>query len=88
MAQRRSVMAARTSSRLDFTVSRIEQCLAALRLEFLGFEIDAPGVIPAYQAGFPDDPAMISLANWGRFEEQHPDTFASMYQFRVLKPRT
>ena len=71
-----------------FTPSRIEQCLAALELEFLGFEIDAPGVIPAYQASFPDDPAMISLANWGRFEEQHPDTFASMYQFRVLKPRT
>ena len=69
-----------------FTTSRIEQSLAALGLEFLGFEIAAPGAIPAYQARFPEDPAMASLANWGRFEEEHPDTFASMYQFWALKP--
>jgi len=70
-----------------FNTSGIERSLAALGLEFLGFEIAAPGAIPAYQARFPDDAAMVSLANWGRFEEENPDTFASMYQFWVLKPR-
>ena len=69
-----------------FTTAGIGRSLEELGLEFLGFEISAPGVIPAFQARFPDDPAMTSLANWGRFEEEHPDTFASMYQFWALKP--
>jgi SAM-dependent methyltransferase len=57
------------------TLPRIEAALAALKLEFLGFEFPGPP---------PRAPA--SLADWHRFEAAHPDTFTGMYEFWVRKP--
>jgi 2-polyprenyl-3-methyl-5-hydroxy-6-metoxy-1,4-benzoquinol methylase len=54
-------------------------------LNFLGFEIE-PDVLNAYRQHCPDDPAAIDLAQWHAFEQAHPDTFFSMYQFWVQKP--
>jgi Flp pilus assembly protein TadD/SAM-dependent methyltransferase len=68
-----------------FTPAGIESALDELDLEFVGFELDAPGVRRAYRARFPDDPAAVSLRNWAEFEADHPDTFTSMYQFWVRR---
>jgi hypothetical protein len=39
-----------------------------------------------YRERFPGDPKATSLECCGRFEEEHPRTFAKMYQFWVFKP--
>ena len=54
-------------------------------LNFLGFEIE-PDLLNAYRQHCPDDPAATDLAQWHAFEQAHPDTFFSMYQFWVQKP--
>ncbi len=69
-----------------FTTSGIAAALAALQLEFLGFEITAPEVEAAFRARHPDPADWRSLDAWGRFEEAHPDAFGSMYQFWVGAP--
>jgi len=43
-------------------------------------------VLKSYGDTNPDDPAMIDLARWHRFECEHPGLFAAMYQFAVQKP--
>ncbi|GIX28131.1 MAG: hypothetical protein KatS3mg123_2012 [Burkholderiales bacterium] len=68
-----------------FTLPQIATMLDALGLEFLGFELDAPGLAARYRAEFPGDPALQSLENWAAFEERHPTTFAHMYQFWVRR---
>jgi tetratricopeptide (TPR) repeat protein/SAM-dependent methyltransferase len=64
-----------------FTLPRIAESLAALDLEFLGFEIADPGTRPAFRREFPEDVNQRSLANWAQFESRHPRTFGGMYQF-------
>lgn len=61
---------------------QIADFLKEQRLRFLGFQVD-PTVLHRYRMRFPDDRAAINLAHWDRFERDHPDTFASMYQFWV-----
>ncbi len=68
-----------------FTLPQIAAMLDALGLEFLGFELDAPGLAVRYRAEFPGDPALQSLEQWAAFEERHPATFAHMYQFWVRR---
>jgi SAM-dependent methyltransferase len=68
-----------------FDTARIAEALDALGLEFLGFELTDPGVAAGYRHRFPEDPTATSLARWGRFEIEHPTTFAGMYQFWVAK---
>jgi SAM-dependent methyltransferase len=58
--------------------------IAAENLRFLGFELDLR-VLQAYAAANPDDPAMIDLARWHRFETANPGIFTAMYQFWVQK---
>jgi SAM-dependent methyltransferase len=58
--------------------------IAAERLALLGFELDIR-VLHAYAAENPEDPAMIDLGRWHRFETAHPGTFVGMYQFWVQK---
>ena len=68
-----------------FTLPRIADLIATLGLEFVGFEwpdTDAPA---RYRARFPDDPALVDLDRWHRFETDRPDTFVLMYQFWVRK---
>ena len=62
----------------------IKQSLAALGARMIGFELPQQ-VREAYRRRFPDDPAMIDLDHWHVFEQEHPETFAGMYQFWIVK---
>jgi SAM-dependent methyltransferase len=59
--------------------------IAAEQLQFVGFDLDVR-ILQAYAAANPEDPAMIDLERWHRFELAHPAIFATMYQFWVQKP--
>jgi Flp pilus assembly protein TadD/SAM-dependent methyltransferase len=69
-----------------FTTAQLGDFLGGLGLELLGFEFGDPAVPAAYRARFPEDPGATALANWGRFEDEHPEVFAGMYQFWCAKP--
>jgi tetratricopeptide (TPR) repeat protein/SAM-dependent methyltransferase len=69
-----------------FTTAQLGELLRALGLELLGFEFGDPSVPAAYRQRFPQDPTATSLEHWGRFEDEHPEVFAGMYQFWVAKP--
>ena len=60
--------------------------LDELDLDMLGLHVH-PEVRVSYRDAFPDDPAMISIANWHRFEIDNPGTFVGMYQFWVRSRR-
>lgn len=64
-----------------FTAAQLGAFLRALGLELLAFEFGDPAIPAAYRERFPDDPDAASAANWERFEEEHPEVFAGMYQF-------
>jgi 2-polyprenyl-3-methyl-5-hydroxy-6-metoxy-1,4-benzoquinol methylase len=66
------------------TLPQIGAFLKENRLALLGFELDAP-ILAKYRVRFPDDSAMMDLANWHRFEIENPATFRGMYQFWVQK---
>jgi Flp pilus assembly protein TadD/SAM-dependent methyltransferase len=68
-----------------FTIPQLAQALEALGVEFLGFEFPDKTALRAYRGRFPGDPAARSFDNWARFEQEHPDTFGSMYQFWVRR---
>ncbi|TAL09576.1 MAG: methyltransferase domain-containing protein [Nitrospirae bacterium] len=67
-----------------FTLPDIADCLDRLGLRFLGLECDVQ-VQERFRAMFPDSNARSSLTFWHRFEEAHPETFKSMYQFWCCK---
>ena len=69
-----------------FKLPEIGECLDALNLEFLGFELRDDAISETYRASFPDDPGVANLDNWHRFETKNPDTFVGLYQFWV-RPR-
>jgi Flp pilus assembly protein TadD/SAM-dependent methyltransferase len=71
---------------IRFTTGLLREYIATLGLEFLGFDDLKEGVMRRYRERFPGDPKATSLECWGRFEEEHPRTFAKMYQFWVFKP--
>ena len=71
-----------------FTITRIANALRDLGLDFAGFDPVEPATAIRYRARFSDDPDMRSLANWSDFEQDHPDTFAGMYQFWASKRST
>lgn len=54
-------------------------------LVFAGFDNLPRQIHFDYQATYPDDPGMMSLANWEAFERAHPNTFVNMYQFWAYK---
>ncbi|BBU67911.1 class I SAM-dependent methyltransferase [Fluviibacter phosphoraccumulans] len=68
----------------QMTLPEISTFLQDHGLRFIGFETDAQTLI-RYRQAFPDDPAATNLANWHQYEQQHPKTFISMYQFWVQK---
>jgi Tfp pilus assembly protein PilF/SAM-dependent methyltransferase len=69
-----------------FTAAQLADSIRAVGLAFLGFELADRGVLRAYRERFPEDPAAVSLENWGRFEAEHPHVFAGMYQFWAGPP--
>jgi hypothetical protein len=64
-----------------FSLLQIKQMIAALGLRFAGFEFADSGMT---LARYSKDP--LDLDAWHAFENEHPDTFARMYQFWVRKP--
>lgn len=71
----------------NMDIPEIERLLAGCGLAFGGFDNVTRETRLAYQTAYPDDPAMLSLANWDAFERAHPDTFIAMYQFWAYKIR-
>ncbi|MGZ8310249.1 MAG: tetratricopeptide repeat protein [Rhodoplanes sp.] len=66
------------------TLPAIRDFLTAAGARMIGFELPQ-GTGEAYRTRFPDDPAMTDLDHWHAFEQDHPDTFAAMYQFWIAK---
>lgn len=63
----------------------INAFLAANRVQFSGFMLDAP-TFQGFVTRFPEPAALTDLDRWEEFELQEPGTFAAMYQFWVQKP--
>ncbi len=64
-----------------FTLPQLQECLAALNLDFLGFQHPNPVVASWYAERFPDDADQTDLERWALVEGDHPEAFAGMYQF-------
>lgn len=70
-----------------FSLPQIGAMIDTLGLQFLGFEFPDSGITASrYRARFPGDAALTNLENWHRLEQEHPESFARMYQFWVRKP--
>jgi SAM-dependent methyltransferase len=69
-----------------FTLVELRGMMAALGLEFLGFDFPNDDIPRRYRAANPGDAPMTDLALWARFEAAHPDTFLGMYVFWCRKP--
>ncbi len=67
-----------------FTIQQIQQLLKYFDLRFLGFLLPRH-IKSQYLNSFPDDLLCTNLDNWSKFEETHPNTFVSMYQFWVTR---
>ena len=68
-----------------YGLEEIGAMLAALGLEFVGFELATDAMRLRYRAENAADPAMTDLARWAQFEAAHPDAFSSMYVFWCRK---
>ncbi len=67
-----------------FTLPRIADALDTLGLRFLGFECEVQ-YMEQFRAMYPGAGALTDLSLWHCFEETHPETFKSMYQFWCCK---
>lgn len=70
---------------LRFTPLTLAALLNKAGLRFAGFLIDRPEHKHLYQQRFPDDPAMVNLANWDLLEQEIPDLFDRMMQFWCVR---
>lgn len=68
----------------QLTLPAIRDFLSDAGARLIGFELPQ-AVREAYRRRFPADRAMTDLDNWHAFEQDHPDTFAGMYQFWLAK---
>ena len=69
------------------TLPDIKAFLVANDLQFIGFALP-PSTLRRFTLRFPGEAAMTDLDRWHAFECEAPETFRSMYQFRVRKPQT
>jgi SAM-dependent methyltransferase len=67
-----------------FALGELAAFMRETGLRFIGFVVDDQ-VLAAYRRRFPHDPGGADLRTWAAFEQDHPDTFAKMYQFWVQK---
>jgi 2-polyprenyl-3-methyl-5-hydroxy-6-metoxy-1,4-benzoquinol methylase len=65
-----------------FTLPRIKECLTALGLDFLTFNVDSD-VQRRYAMRYPGELAQADLNCWSQFEDENPSTFLGMYNFYV-----
>ncbi len=66
-----------------FTAIRIQNCLDDLGLKFCGFE--GQDIVARFEELCGKKVDICDLSLWHQFEESHPRTFASMYQFWCQK---
>ena len=74
------------SQELLLTLPKIENMLAELGLQFIGFLPEGPTIVPRYRSQYPQDIEMRSLELWHQFEVTNPNTFSNCYTFWVRKP--
>lgn len=67
------------------TLPQIKDMTETLGLEITRFDIVKPDIAAAYDTRFPGDPTRKNIDNWHKFEQDHPDTFITMYQFWCQK---
>ena len=67
-----------------YTTELLQKLLDANGLTFCGFMVPEK-IKKLYHEQYPEDVDMTSLPNWGKFEEEYPSTFKSMYQFWAYK---
>ena len=70
---------------LRFTPLQLKALLAEHNLQFIGFDVPRGEYIEQFKAAFPDDPDMVDLDNWDKFEQSVPDVFEDMLQFWCMK---
>jgi SAM-dependent methyltransferase len=66
-----------------FTIPKIQRFLDENRLEFIGFSVKNE-IREQFLTHFPEE-RESDLQVWDKFEAEHPDTFAAMYEFWVQK---
>lgn len=64
-----------------YTIPEIQQAIAKLGLEFLGFDHLGEADKTRYVREFPADPQGLDLGNWHAYEQRYPLTFTNMYLF-------
>ena len=65
-----------------FELLQIRDCLEAMGLKFCGFELEN---ITNFDEIYKQKNDRYDLEKWDEYEREHPDTFASMYQFWCQK---
>ena len=70
-----------------FSIPQIQESLAELNLEFIGFQLSSVTSANLYLEKFPDDRDMSNLDNWHHLEQAHPETFNGMYDFYCRKKK-
>ena len=68
-----------------FTPVQVRDAVRAVGLELCSIDV-SPAAAATYRERFPGDPAMLDLANWDRFEADHPATFSGMIGIWCRKP--
>jgi SAM-dependent methyltransferase len=68
----------------QLTLPDIRSLLEAAGLEFLGFELTIPEVEQGFRRAYPHA-ALTDLEAWDAYEQRHPYSFRSMYQFWCRK---
>ena len=64
-----------------FSLPEISKCIERLGLHFCGFEMDTS----LFKQKNTDLSSLYNLSTWAKYEQENPDTFASMYQFWCQK---
>jgi SAM-dependent methyltransferase len=64
----------------QFTLPEVRAALDRLELCFCGFDPPDASLLGAFAEQYGGD-ALLDLERWDRFEQDHPDIFAGMYQF-------
>jgi len=62
------------------TPIQLKELFEEAGLKLLGFDHTDPSTPQQYAKPFPDDSDQTNLDNWEMFEQNHPHTFAEMYQ--------
>jgi hypothetical protein len=63
-----------------FTPIQLKELFDEAGLKLLVFDYTDPSTPQQYAKPFPDDLDQTNLDNWEMFEQNHPHTFAKMYQ--------